>query len=131
MFKLGLLLTTWVPGIIHTVGLKLNSTASICATHKSYGNNHSLKFYFDFLVWYYKSCENVSAVRTWLCGGETTASTTKNWDESEYRCMDGTCILNYYKCDGDVDCLDGDDDTYCATSCTLGYNCSMYCSSSQ
>ena len=131
MFKLGLLLTTWVPEIIHTVGLKLNSTASICATHKSYGNNHSLKFHFDSRVWYYKSCENVSAVRTWLCGGETTVSTTKNCDESEYRCMDGTCILNYYKCDGDVDCLDGDDETYCATACTLGYNCLMDCSSSQ
>ena len=128
MFKLGLLLTAWAPNMITTVGLKLNSTAAICASHKSYSKNYNLNISFNSRVWYYNPCVDTSDIDMWLCGGSMVANENK-CHESEYRCSDGTCILNYYKCDGDNDCLDGSDELNCTPSCSAGYDCLVDCSS--
>ena len=127
MFKLGLLLTAWAPNMITTVGLKLNSTAAICASHKSYGNKYIFNLNFDSRVWYYNPCKDASNIDMWLCGGSMTTNENK-CHVSEYRCKDGTCILNYYRCDGDNDCLDGSDELHCTPSCTSGYGCLADCS---
>lgn len=34
-------------------------------------------------------------------------------DEDEFRCSDGSCIPEKYKCDGDQDCIDESDELNC------------------
>ena len=58
------------------------------------------------------SCDQKRNVTHLLCQ-KGVSITTSSCSPLYYECMDGTCILREYRCDGNNDCFQGDDEQNC------------------
>ena len=74
-------------------------------------------FYREKKEWYAASCscsdERIKYVLTII----PARNLVNNCSQTDYKCDDGTCILNIYVCDSNIECPDGSDERRCHHMC--------------
>ena len=64
--------------------------------------------------------EYIDKIALWIDEGANPPINTSNCTENEFECGDGSCINNYFVCDGYPDCIDYSDEVDCGGGATGG-----------
>ena len=127
LIQLGMLLTKWTRGIASSVLFFKNSTHTICAKRlcETCGDH----IIHDWIV--RKQCHNQT--KPWLYQTMQRRN-DQMCMKTQFACLDKTCILEHYLCDGKYDCPDFSDENNCSENvsfihgkCTPNFDCLNYC----
>ena len=114
-------LSRWAMGLTFTIGYKyINSTHGECLRKLQACCYDKHSEWEDGNV-----CERTE-ISHWRCVTESRR-TTQSCSSREFQCVDRGCVLNHYRCDNIVDCLDESDEANCTDVCTKGFDCFLDC----
>ena len=111
----------WAMGLTSTIGyLHINETHGLCFNeiqkwryhHRSHWEKGNICLLHQTQYW---RCVTNTNIISQLCKA------------TEFQCKDKVCILNQYRCDNIIDCLDGSDEANCTNVCTDGFDCFLNC----
>ena len=115
----------WTMMLTFTIGyMHINSTHGLCL------NKLQKCCYHEYSVWKKGNFCSLKQTSYWRCATNTKAI-SQQCSSREFQCLDGVCILNYYRCDNIIDCLDGSDEMECNNICTSTTDCFMDCKSTE
>ena len=113
----------WTMKLTFTIGyIYINSTHGLCL------NKLQKCCYHEYSVWKKVNLCSLKQISYWWCAANTKRI-SQQCSPREFQCLDGVCILNRYRCDNIVDCLDKSDKAECNNICTSTTDCFIDCKS--
>ena len=113
----------WTMSLTFTIGyMHINSTHGLCL------NKLQKCCYHEYTMWEKNNLCSLERTLYWRCVSNTK-TISQQCTSREFQCLNGVCILNQYRCDNIIDCLDGSDETECYNICTANTDCFIDCKS--
>ena len=113
----------WTMSLTFTIGyIRINSTHGLCL------DKLQKCCYHEYSEWKKGNLCLLKQTPYWWCA-TNTKTISQQCSSREFQCLNGVCILNHYRCDNIIDCLDASDEKECNNICTSTTDCFIDCKS--